>query len=80
MGIDASNVTEQNLAGDRQTRRQHDACRKRSTRDVIGQTTAMPVFSVKVLGDTTRAGRRPACSLPLVGSKSAQIRPPVSGT
>src|SRR6202045_3170581 len=49
------------------------------TRDVIGQTTAKPVFSVKAAGETTRAGRRPACSRPLVGSKSVQIRSPVSG-
>ena len=49
-------------------------------REVTGQTTAKPVFSVKTAGETTSAGRRPACSLPLVGSKSVQIRSPVSGT
>jgi len=49
------------------------------TRDVIGQTTAKPVFSVKTFDESTSAGRRPACSLPLVGSKSVQIRSPASG-
>src|SRR6266850_4825853 len=49
------------------------------TRDVIGQTIASPVFSVNAAGETTRAGRRPACSRPLVGSESVQIRSPVSG-
>src|SRR5438045_6203687 len=49
------------------------------TRDVIGHTTARPVFSVNVADETTRAGRRPACSRPLVGSKSVQIRSPDLG-
>src|ERR1700731_539676 len=49
------------------------------TRDVIGQTIANPVFSMKAAGETTRAGRRPASSRPLAGSKSAQKRSPVSG-
>jgi hypothetical protein len=52
---------------------------KGRTRDVIGQTIARPVFSVNAAGETTRAGRRPACSRPLVGSKSVQMRSPVSG-
>src|SRR5216683_4635850 len=50
------------------------------TRDVIGQTMAKPVFSVNAAEETTRAGRRLACSLPLVGSKSVQIKSPWPGT
>jgi hypothetical protein len=50
------------------------------TRDVIGQTTARPVFSVKPADEITSAGRRPDCSLPLVGSNSVQIKSPASGT
>jgi hypothetical protein len=50
------------------------------TREVIGQTTARPVFSVNPAEETTRAGRRPACSLPLAGSNSVQIRSPLAGT
>lgn len=46
---------------------------------VIGQTMTKPVFKTKAAGETTRAGRRPACSRPIVGSKSVQIRSPASG-
>src|ERR1700731_322766 len=51
----------------------------RRNRGGTGPKKAKPVFSVKAAGETTRAGRRPACSRPLVGSASVQIRSPVSG-
>jgi hypothetical protein len=46
---------------------------------VIGQTTTNPVLALKTAGEITRAGRRPACSRPRVGSKSVQIRSLASG-
>src|ERR1700686_4722388 len=48
--------------------------------DVIGHTTTKPVLRLKAVGEITSAGLRPACSRPLVGSKSVQIRSPVPGT
>ena len=53
---------------------------KGRTREVIGQTTANPVLALNAAAEITRAGRRPACSVPLVGSKSVQIRSPADGT
>src|SRR5438132_891943 len=48
-------------------------------REVIGQTIANSVTRQKSAGETTSAGRRPLCSRPMRGSKSAQIRSPASG-
>src|SRR6266404_9409358 len=48
-------------------------------REVIGQTIANSVTRQKSAGETTSAGRRPLCSRPTRGSKSAQIRSPASG-
>src|ERR1700730_16278388 len=53
---------------------------KGRTRKVIGQTIANSVTWQKSAGETTSAGRRPLCSRPTRGSKSAQIRSPASGT
>src|SRR5207249_3479797 len=52
---------------------------KGRTREVIGQTIANSVTRQKSAGETTSAGRRPLCSQPTRGSKSAQIRSPASG-
>src|SRR5438876_1777104 len=52
---------------------------KGRTREVIGQTIANSVTRQKSAGETTSAGRRPLCSRPMRGSKSAQIRSPASG-
>src|SRR6266568_6511814 len=52
---------------------------KGRTREVIGQTIANSVTRQKSAGETTSAGRRPLCSRPTRGSKSAQIRSPASG-
>src|SRR6266481_3333493 len=49
------------------------------TREVIGQTMANSVTRQKSPGETTSAGRRPLCSRPMRGSKSAQMRSPASG-
>src|SRR6266404_9351691 len=49
------------------------------TREVIGQTIANSVTRQKSAGETTSAGRRPLCSRPMRGSKSAQMRSPASG-
>src|ERR1700739_4070357 len=52
---------------------------KGRTREVIGQMIANSVTRQKSAGETTNAGRRPLCSRPTRGSKSAQIRSPASG-
>src|SRR5438552_6808576 len=52
---------------------------KGRTREVIGQTIANSVTRQKSAGETTGAWRRPLCSRPTRGSKSAQIRSPASG-
>src|SRR5215470_14752310 len=52
---------------------------KGRTREVIGQTIANSVTRQKSAGETTSAGRRPLCSRPIRGSKSAQMRSPASG-
>jgi hypothetical protein len=46
---------------------------------VIGQTRARPALVLLADGDTTSAGRRPACSRPLCGVKVSQISSPRSG-
>src|SRR5271169_5469872 len=53
---------------------------KGRTREIIGQTIANSVTWQNSAGDTTSAGRRPLCSRPTRGSKSAQTRSPASGT
>jgi hypothetical protein len=45
---------------------------------VIGQTMANRDASQNGAGDTTSAGRRPLCSLPVRGSRSVQMRSPAS--
>src|SRR5215469_5661967 len=52
---------------------------KGRTREVIGQTIADSVTRQKSAGETTSAGRRPLCSRPTRGAKSAQIRSPAAG-
>src|SRR5436190_9138765 len=52
---------------------------KGRTREVIGQTIANSVTRQKSPGERTSAGRRPLCSRPTRGSKSAQMRSPASG-
>src|SRR6266404_7860495 len=52
---------------------------KGRTCEVIGQTIANSVTRQKSAGETTSVGRRPLCSRPTRGSKSAQIRSPASG-
>src|SRR5713101_5032883 len=78
--VDAADMAGQDLAGDRRPGGRTTLVGNGRTRDVIGQTMAKPVFSVNAAEETTRAGRRPACSLPLVGSKSVQIKSPWPGT
>jgi hypothetical protein len=48
-------------------------------RVVIGQTMANSAARQNSPGDTTRAGRRPLCSLPTRGSKSVHNRSPAFG-
>ena len=45
----------------------------------IGQTIANPALSLYALGESTEAGRLPACSRPACGSKSRYIASPLFG-
>src|SRR4051794_5411977 len=49
------------------------------SRLVIGQAMHRPVSSLKARGESTSAGRRPACSLATDCKKSNQIMSPASG-
>ena len=54
------------------------ALRIARSRRVIGQAMHRPVNSLKARGESTNAGRRPACSLATDSRKSSQIISPVS--
>ena len=65
LDIDAADMADQDLARHRQTGRQYD-----------GEAGVLS----EMAGEITKAGLRPACSRPAVGSKSVQIRSPATGT
>ena len=46
---------------------------------VMGQAKTNPSATLKDCGDSTRAGRRPACSVPACGEQSTTIKSPRSG-
>jgi hypothetical protein len=49
------------------------------SRRVIGHVTHWPVNSLKTRGESTSAGRLPACSLAMDWRKSSQMMSPTSG-
>ena len=79
-GVDAADVADQDLAGTGRLDGKTTLVGNGRMREVIGQTTASPVLWVNAAGETTKAGRRPDCSRPRVGSNSVQIKSPASGT